>query len=305
MRWSWFLIVVGLSAGLGTQAFGQVRGRDVLIVEPDAPVVVQETFEINQATFDQWIYGNRLRNGTALDYLESVLAVKFAEVDRACTLAEPQKQRLMLAGHGDIKRFHDRVAEVHADFERYKRDQARMNELFQQTIPLATALNAGLFGDGSIFAKAIGTTLTPEQAEQYRVALRSKARYRHKARVLLALANLDAAVGFSSDQQERFAAAILAATTPIEKPAGPYETNIILLKIAQVPESQVRSIFNDDQWKLLQDQFVQARAMEPFLKANGHIPREGKGAALVMPPHPENALPNLPGNIRFDVVIPR
>lgn len=280
MRWAAPAVALALLGPAAARAHAQ--GQQILEVERPVEnegmfVVGAPQFEINQATFDQWIYGNRLRTSTAVQYLESLLDVRLAEVGRACKLSDSQLDRLRLAGRGDIKRFGDRVAEVHADFDRLKRDQSRMNDLFQRVQPLAAQLNAGLFGDGSIFAKSIGTTLTPEQAEAQRAAARAKARYRYRAKVLLAVANLDAAVGLTSDQQRRYVAAILDGTTPPERPGGQYEGSIILLKIATTPEPSVRPIFDDEQWALLQQQFAQARAMEPFLRANGHL--DGKGPA--------------------------
>ena len=273
-------LILVAGALLGWAARADAQGQQILEVE--VPVenngffAVQEQFEINQVTFDGWIYGNRLRNSTALEYLESLLNVRLAEVERACNLSDGQKDRLRLAGHGDIKRFHDRVAEVRADFDRLKRDQARMNDLFQQAQPLAAQLNAGLFGERSFFAKAIGSTLTAEQKAAQAAATLAKAQYRFRARVMLAVANFDATVGLTSDQQRRYVAAIMGASTPPERAGGPYEPNVVLLKIAQTPEDAVRPIFDADQWALLQQQLAPARAMEPFLRANGHL--DGKGA---------------------------
>ena len=283
---TWALIGLILAAS-GTNL--RAQDVDIVEVEPEAAnLLVAPVFEINQANFDQWIYGNRLQRGTATEYLDSILRNRVAEVDRACGLSDGQRQQLQLAGHMDIKRFNDRVAEVRADFERLRRDQARMNDLFQQTVPLATALNVGLYGEGSIFGKSIASTLAPEQVGRYRAAARAKLKYRWRAKILLALANLDATIGLSSDQVRRYTEAILDATDPPDRPAGQYENQVVLLLISRVPEDRVRPIFDEGQWQLLQQQLAQARGMEPFLRANGFLPG-GKAGGDGSPSPPPRA----------------
>jgi hypothetical protein len=241
--------------------------------------VVQNNFELAESNFHQWVFGNGYRNVAPRDHLDSLLMVNVAEVDRACSLSQAQKRKLILAGHGDIKRFMDRVADARDVFERLRRDQTKMNEIFQEAQPLAATLAAGLFGDGSFFAKTLGSTLDPDQAQRYRGALREKSQFRYRAKVSLALANLDIAVGFTTEQYRRYVDVILEETTPPEKPAGQYETQVVLLKIARLPEAKIRPIFDDVRWKELSRQLQGARGMEQFLQANGYIEAKDQAKA--------------------------
>ena len=251
-------------------AAGAVARAQDLDEREERPAV-QNAFELDESNFHVWIFGNGRRNASAREHLDSLLMLSVAEVERSCPLSEAQKRKLLLAGHGDIKRFLDRVAEARKVFDRLRRDQNNINEIFRETQPLAAALAAGLFGEGSFFAKTLGTTLNPEQAARYRGALREKVQFRYRAKIALALADLDAVVGFTTEQYRRLVDVILEETTPPAKPAGQYETSVVLLKIARLPEAKVRPIFDDVRWKTLSRQLQQARGMEQFLQANGYL----------------------------------
>ncbi len=254
-------VVLGL---MGTKAQAQ-EFVDPIVVE----VPAQVGFQLNEANFNQWIFGNRNRNVSAMAQLDALLALNLAEIEHLCRLSESQKQKLALAARGDIKRFNDRVAEARVVFERYRNNQNNMGEIMKETQPLAASLAAGLFSEGSLFAKSVGSILTSEQLVQYRAGLRARSQARYQAKVMLALADLDKTVGFTSDQFRRFTALILAETTAPEKPAGQFESNVVLLKIAQIPAEKVRPLFDDAQWKLLEPALRNARAMERMLRANG------------------------------------
>jgi hypothetical protein len=247
--------------------------QDIEIFDEQQPAVAQNVVvnEIHESNFDIWVFGNTRNNLSARDRLESLLRLNVDEVERACGLSEAQRKKLLLAGHGDLKHFLDRVEEARAVFHQLKRDQSRINEVFQMTQPLAATLRTGLFGDDSFFAKTLRSTLDPEQASRYREVLRERSQFRYQAKVNLAVANLDAAVGFTADQRRRLVELTLKETTPFEKPAGQYEGQVVLLKMSRIPEARIRAIFDDTRWRLLSRQLQQAKGMEPFLRSNGYL----------------------------------
>jgi hypothetical protein len=228
-------------------------------------------FDIDVSVFHQWIFGAGNKIVSTPDHLEALLMLAVADVDRICSLTEAQRRKLILAGHGDGKRFLDRVAEARREFERLRHDPDGPDEIIQSTAPLAASFQAGLYGEGSLFAKSLGTTLNPEQAGRYREAIREKDSFRYKAKVSLLLASLDARLGFTSEQYRQFLALILEATTPPMKPGGPYEESVVLLKIARLPEEKVRAILDESQWKKLDKIFQRIRVMEENLRAMGQI----------------------------------
>jgi hypothetical protein len=245
------------------------RGQD--LDEPDDPPVVQNA-AIDESNFDRWVFGNVGGNDlTARDRLGSLLTLSIDEADRACKLTEPQKKKLRLAGHGDLKRFLERVEEARRVFRQLNHDQNNINQIYQETVPLSATLRTGLFGDDSFFGKTLRTTLDPEQSARYRESLDEKLRFRYRAKVGLAVANLDAAVGFTAEQRRRLIELTLQETKPPVRAAANYENYLILYKISRLPEDKIKPLFDDARWRDLNRQLTQSRNMEQFLKANGYL----------------------------------
>ena len=129
---------------------------------------------IDEANFDRWVFQGNARvvvvrghggvaeNGvaaTARVQLDSQLKVRLDELVRDCHLNEAQQRKLALAGRGDIKRFFDQVEEVRKKFLAVRNDQNRLNQVWQEISPLQQQFSTGLFGEQSLFAKVLRTTL--------------------------------------------------------------------------------------------------------------------------------------------------
>ena len=260
----------GIAQGQLTKALREAAAREV------AEVQAAGGFELDESVFRQWIFGaGNKPNGPTVEQLETPLILAIADLDRACSLTDAQRRRLLLAGLGDRKRFLDRVAEARRVFEQYRRDPNGANEILAYTQPLAADYEFGLYGEGSFFAKTVATTLTPEQAARHRASVEEKLKFRYRAKVTLILATLDKRVGFTSEQQKRFSSMILEETRPPRKAGGPDEEKLVLLKIARLPEAKVRPIFDDLQWNRLEKIFKGARSQNFLdvdrLRAEGQL----------------------------------
>src|SRR5207248_5630599 len=121
--------------------------------------------------------------GVARNRLDSLLTLHVDDLERTCGLTPVQKKKLLLAGRGDIKRFFDRVEELRKKFDKVKNDQNAFAQIWQEIQPLQATFNAGLFGEESIFAKALKTTLSPEQTARHEQVVRDRLLYRYCARV--------------------------------------------------------------------------------------------------------------------------
>lgn len=107
--------------------------------------------------------------------IESVLRHKVRHVAVACSLSELQKQKLQLAGQGDIARmFHEledlqresRMA-VSADNAETKL-KAQIIHVFRRAGPLRNLFDKpDPFDEASFFRKALNKTLTPDQLAAY------------------------------------------------------------------------------------------------------------------------------------------
>jgi hypothetical protein len=142
-----------------------------------APVVFES--DVSTETFDELVFGSRREGpGGPRGWLDSLLRRKVDVVDCGALLTDAQKQKLQLAGRGDIRHFFDRVAEERAPFLAVREntvDRKILRELNQSTHELRISFVVGLFEDGSRFEKTMKRTLTAAQVGR-REVLREIAR---------------------------------------------------------------------------------------------------------------------------------
>jgi hypothetical protein len=283
---------LALAALLFGASTGVVRGDDdddlvEIRPEPQARMVRQAVgqIHINERTIDSWIYGNE---GHGRDWLDASLSQKIDEIGKICGLSEMQKQKLNLAGKGDIQRIVSRVDDLKAKVQSGALTQEQFSALFQETRPLHEALQQGLFGSGSLFHKTLFTVLRPEQAALCEQTDRERRIYRHRARVELVVAQLDAVLGLRDEQRRRLVQLILDKTrTP--RQFGQSDRFLILVQMSRLPDEIFKPVLDAGQWRLLQRELANAHRMAPMLKQNGVIlddrePPKEADAQLRRPP---------------------
>jgi hypothetical protein len=225
--------------------------------------------------FDQWVFGNGRNYTSFRASVDSLLAMQIEELDRACGLTDAQRAKLMLAGRGDLKRILDAYDDKKKRFRATGGDQNRINEIFQDIQPLQQAIAAGPFGESSIFAKSIGKTLDPVQAERFEKVAGEKRTYRYRARVELAVNLLDGYVGMTADQRRRLVKVIVDETRSPRK-FGRQDYQVVMLLASKIPEDRIRPIFDDAQWRKVRRQMDQVKGLEMYLKTNGFLPDDNE-----------------------------
>jgi hypothetical protein len=248
---------------------------------PVADVQAENGFMMQEANFDQWIFqgSGNAANGRAR--INSHLKLKLDELDRVCVLTEAQKQKLTLAARGDMKRFFDQVEEVRRKFLAVKNDQNGFNQLWQEISPLQQKQAAGLFGETSMFAKTVRKTLTDEQQAKYRTVVESRRRFRYRATIEVSLISLGNTVALRHDQHEALLKLMVEETQPPHI-FGQYDNYVVMYEMSKLPPQKLKGLLDERQWKLLQQQFNQARGLEAHLIQNGIIdqPKAGTGSIL-------------------------
>jgi hypothetical protein len=130
-------------------------------------------------TLDQLVFGNGQNAENGRRRLDALLNQKIIAVDQFCQLTENQKQKLQLAGRGDIKRFTDRVESLRPAFQQVHvivdENDARevstwAGKLAWDTKTLRSTLGLGLFEDGSLFAKTLRSSVAADQFAAYDAA---------------------------------------------------------------------------------------------------------------------------------------
>jgi hypothetical protein len=279
-RSSGFVLI--LTATLGVACAGRAaRAQDDVVVDENEEVQVNNVVFHNMAgaeQVDQVLYGRFGMSGAgvARNKLDSALALRIDDVDRICGVNEAQKKKLHLAGSGDIKRFFDRVEETKRRISSAKDNQ--FNNVWQEIQPLQTELNSGLFGDDSFFGKTVKRTLNEEQAARYDNVLRERNLVRYRAMVGWCVVQMDRNVGLSDDQRKRLVELLVKSTRP-PKRFGQDDYWVMLYQASKLPESEIKSIVDDVQWRILERQLRQGKAMEQWLKTSGIIDDEKPAGA--------------------------
>ena len=103
------------------------------------------------------------------------LSLRIDDIDRVCALTELQKKKLQLAGMGDLKRYFDRIDDLKRKYTTSAGGpQGNNNNMWLEMQPLQLELNKGLFGDASLLAKTIKSTLGADQVSLYDELLRRR-----------------------------------------------------------------------------------------------------------------------------------
>jgi hypothetical protein len=138
------------------------------VVPPEAPVRERDMLS---RSFDPLLFGDGRNIPEFLnDRLEKILQFKVADVSRACRLKDSQKRKLLIAGRGDIKRLVDRIHAEQRPFENVeaaKADADQIQKFRAAAARLKKQVDAGPFGEDSIFAKVLRRDLTAEQFATY------------------------------------------------------------------------------------------------------------------------------------------
>ena len=259
---------ISLLALLVNPAEAQINNAPVPVQAPQAPQAVRKVQGrraqpvgrvqparrvISDQQFDNWVFREDHSAEAARRRQESVLALKVEEIDRACRLTPDQKQKLQLTGQGDIKRFFDKyelLKEKSCDPGRQSEPECRLSE----TTPLASTLQLGLFGSGSLFQRSFASTLTRAQVTSYDAVALERIQFRHNANVDLVVTTLEETVPLSSVQRHKVVGFL---RQELKAPAitSNYDFYYVMWQLGQIPEEKLKSFFDATQWRVV-DRFV-------------------------------------------------
>jgi hypothetical protein len=264
------------------------RAQDDVVADDNEEAPVNMVFNVGGADqVDQMLYGRFGGAGVARNQLDSALALRIDDVTRICGVTEAQKKKLQLAGRGDIKRFFDRVEETKRKFQTTQNNQ--FNNIWQEIQPLQTELSSGLFGEDSLFAKTVKRTLSEEQAIKFENVVRQRSLARYQSTVAWCVVQLDKSVGLSDNQRRRLVELLVKETKPPRR-FGQNDYWFMMLQASKLPESKLKPILDDVQWRFLQRQLMQGRGMEQWLKMSGVIdddkPAGARPAVAAIPAMP-------------------
>ena len=135
--------------------------------------------------------------------LETRLKTRIDHVDRACKLTPEQKAKLNVAGRGDLKRVFARMDELSELLAAPVQEVRRRKELLLEFARKRQEIKeTDIFGDDSLFAKVLKSTLTKEQHSVRDQAAKQAAIAQRKATIRWAVGSLDTWLRLSPEQHE-------------------------------------------------------------------------------------------------------
>jgi hypothetical protein len=231
------------------------------------PMVVRNQW--TDENFDQWIFNQDRNAAGARRRLDSSLTVHIEAIDRTSQLTDAQRKKLQLAGRGDLKRFFDRYETVKQKFHLLKDDEQKMQrEIWQDISPLQMSMQAGLFDGDSLFYKSLRNTLSSEQWAKYDAVERERVEFSHRTSIVQAVAGWEQNMPLRAAQRRELIALLTKETKPPRK-LTPYGNTWVLFQLGRLPQEKLKPIFDDMQWRTMNQYLVNSRNLGAFVKQLG------------------------------------
>lgn len=225
------------------------------------PAAAQDfTIEMDENQFSHMVFnnGDGARN---MVWLGQLLHLQLQSLAAIGTLTDQQRDKLELAGHGDIHRFLVRYETLDRERPTGKISQDDYSKLWQKVQPLQLRFQEGLFGPGSLYRKTIRSVLDADQLARYETMQHDRDLRHYRATIKGVVALLEQKVPFTIEQRNKLIELTLEKTEPPLNYGQSYNRlYVVLAQMAEIPEEDLKPLFLDNEWAVLQALFRQARA---------------------------------------------
>ncbi len=219
--------------------------------------------------FDQWVLNGQRRDQFE-GGLKSQLALQIDAINCACEISSAQREKLELAGEGDLKRLSRTIEQLREKYREIGQDQQKFQAIAGDVSMLQMKVQSGAFDDSSLFHKVLRQTLDTEQTVRFERQERERRKFRYEAKIELVVSNLENAISLRAEQRQRLVKLLLDETEPPKK-FGQYDFYLVLCQTRKLGEAKLRPIFDDAQWRSLKKVLDQYGGMESFLKSQGYL----------------------------------
>ena len=102
-------------------------------------------------------------------------------------------------------------------------------------------------------------------------------KFQYQAKVELVVAMLENALPLRDEQRQKLINLIVEETKPPRSFGQQQDYYIVMWNISKIPEKTLKPLFNDAEWKVLNQQFTQVRGLEQWLKQSGALAKDEEG----------------------------
>jgi hypothetical protein len=265
----WFIRLIMMLAivAAGMRARAQDDDDDVdIVAQPEARL--EQRALLTNEQFDLQIFGRTGSIEAARERMNQLLSTHLGRLDRQFGLSADQKQKLALAGQGDIKHALDRADELRRKFQLMKYDRNDAVACLMEARRVRRELEVSAFGVDSLFYKTLATTITRKQKSD-----ESEREYRssgYREAVVEAAARLRSVLSLTPEQHRRLKKLLLDEIRP-PRLWGESRYAYFMYQMSRLPEDKVRPIFSDAQWKFLHDLLMSWNDAGKFLESDGFV----------------------------------
>ena len=108
-----------------------------------------------QSSFDELAFGGKAGARQFRVQLENLLRNKIGEIEQMFQLTAAQREKLRLAGHGDIKRLLDEIEDARREFDLARQNIDRLSAVRKLLQNFDVRVSSGPFEFGSLFQKTL------------------------------------------------------------------------------------------------------------------------------------------------------
>ena len=240
--------------------------------------VRQHGFNIEH--FEQWVFRNQQTLTGARRQLLDRLQAEIDSVHATCHLSDDQREKLLLAGRGDIEEFIQQFANVRAEFNKKiaANDQQGIQNMWQEAHLLHQMYQGKMHGDGSLFRKVLNHLLDEQQLLHMKQLQREQVHFRYQAAVMQLISQFDRMAPTTQEKREKLLALIDQYTFPPKSITGDNQSRYLLYyvlgQMQHIPKDELRPLFGKSSWPVLQKQMKLRKSIKRSLEKRGLVPEK-------------------------------
>jgi hypothetical protein len=238
------LLFLALVAAVAGRAGGQEKADRMEDAAARLAELRKRELALIVQRFDQYVFRRDQGAAGARKRLEQLLASQVDVIDRACKLTEAQRNKLELAGQGDINRFFARYEATKQKAEMLEPDGDKLREFRQEMTELGSTLELGLFHENSLLYKSLRNTLTVEQYARYEPRVRQRLVERHRQAAERAVMLLEQRVAFRDGERRRLLTFLIEETNLSPRPSS-YDPYLLLVQLSRKPAEKLEALLDE------------------------------------------------------------
>ena len=265
-----FLVMAGISLSIG-RGGREARAQDdwdVAQRPSDSPE--RNGHFLVLPNFDQWALGGNSREQLETR-IRSQLALFIELADKRYKLSAPQREKLRLAGEGDLKRLVNMIDCLQNQYNEIGRDANKFDQFTVQASILQNKMRSDLFDESSLYQKVSRQILNKEQLARCEEQELGRLKFLYKARIELAVANLNKKIPLRADQRKQLVKLILDETEPPRK-AGRYLYMTVCYNMSKLDDEKLKLVLDDAQRQSFRQALKVYPAYEKLLRGVGYLP---------------------------------